>query len=229
MILATNTWNASFFISSLLFGIALAIDAFSVSLADSFADPRMKKKKLFLIAGTFGIFQGLMPLLGWGIFFGIQQIPGFQDTFNKIVPWVALILLCYLGIKMIVEYAHDIKKDDNEIVNELATKSDKQGQITKAFLLTLFVQGIATSIDALSVGFQSFEYDFIHAFTQSMIIAVMTFGLCIIALIIGKKAGAKIGVKAMLIGGIILILIGIFIFTKGILKYYCNIPLPEWL
>lgn len=229
MIFASNTWNASFFISSLLFGVALAMDAFSVSLANSFADPKMRKSKLFLTAGTFAIFQGAMPLIGWAICAAISNIPGFKDIFNKIVPFVALALLAFLGIKMIIEYSHNKKKTNDELVNELSPKADTSGRITKGFLITLLVQAIATSIDALSVGFESYQYDTIHAVIQSLIIAGMTFVICLVALFIGKKVGTKIGVKAILIGGIILICIGLYIFIKGILKYYCNIPLPEWM
>lgn len=223
------SWNAGFFVTSLLFGVALAMDAFTVSVANSFADPKMKKGKQFLIAGTFGLFQGFMPLLGWGIFYGISQIPGFKDTLNKIIPFVALALLSFLGIKMILEYVKKRKYNASDVYAALLDKEENKGKISKAFLLTLLVQAIATSIDALSVGFDSYQYDIYHALVQCLIIAAMTFIICFIGLFLGKKVGIKIGVKAILIGGIILILIGLIIFTKGILKYYCNIPMPEWL
>lgn len=219
-------WSASFFLTSFLFGIALAVDAFTVSLANSFADPTMKKGKHFLIAGTFGLFQGIMPFIGWAIFAGISQIPNFKPILEKIIPFIALFILGFLGVKMIFEYRKKRKYNEPSIYNSMLKKDDKKGKIKTGFFITLMVQAIGTSIDALTVGFDSYKYDIYHALVQCLIIAMMTFILCVIAIFIGKKIGLKIGPVALLIGGILLIFIGAMIFTKGILAYYCNIPVP---
>ena len=219
-------WSAGFFVTSILFGVGLAMDAFTVSIANSFADPKMKKGKQFLIAGAFGLFQGCMPLIGWAIFAGISKIPNFKPVLEKIIPFVALALLTFLGVKMILDYRNKRKYNDPSFYGSLLDKDEKSGRTTKAFLLTLLLQAIATSIDALSVGFDSYQYNIYQALVQALIIGVMTFIICLIGLFIGKKIGLKIGAKALLVGGIILILIGCIIFTKGILVYYCGIKLP---
>ena len=92
-------WGFLFFFNSIFLGVGLAMDAFSVSLANGLNEPRMKKGRMFLIAGVFGGFQALMPLAGWICVHTIVEIFGF---FDKIVPWIALILLGFIGIKMIV-------------------------------------------------------------------------------------------------------------------------------
>lgn len=190
-----------FFFLSIGLGIGLAMDAFSVSLANGLREPKMKKTKMIGIASVFAIFQAIMPLIGW---ICIHTIIQYFQAFEKIIPWIALILLLYIGIKMlIVGIKH--KKDENNSVN----------QFTIGFLL---LQGLATSIDALSVGFSIAEYNFIMAFTCAIIISIVTFVICILGLILGKTVGSKFSNKAEIFGGIILILIGLEIFITEILK-----------
>ena len=191
-----SNMNLLFFLNSALFGIALAMDAFSVSIANGMNEPNIKVKKAFLISGIFAFFQALMPLIGW---LCVHTILEKFSIFEKFIPYIALGLLSFLGIKMILDGR---KKDDDK----------------KVFIgfIGLIVQGIATSIDALSVGFTIANMVFIEALVCCLIIAIITFIICFIGVYIGKKFGNKFDDKAELIGGIILIIIGIEIFLTNI-------------
>ena len=184
-----------FILNSILFGVGLAMDAFSVSLANGLHEPEMPVSRSLVIAGTFAVFQTLMPLLGW---FCVHSIAEAFQAFQRFIPWIALALLLYIGVKMILEGLHN--KEEKKSLKGTA----------------LLVQGIATSIDALSVGFTIAEYPFHLALIESFIIGVVTFGLCMIGIRLGGKIGSRLGGKATVIGGIILILIGIEIFVTGI-------------
>ena len=188
----------SFFINSFFLGVGLAMDAFSVSLANGLNEPFMKRKKMLVISATFAFFQALMPLLGW---FCVHSLLHHFKTFEKFIPWIALFLLCFIGVKMLSDGMKN--KDCEECVVKLTP-------------LTLFVQGIATSIDALSVGFTIAEYSSSAAVLTALIIALVTFIICYAGLIIGKKFGTKLSNKAQLFGGAILIFIGIEIFVTNI-------------
>ena len=188
-------------LNSILLGIGLAMDAFSVSIANGFAEPGMKKSKMVGIAGTFAIFQIVMPIIGW---FCVHYIVEYFNAFEPFIPYIALILLCYIGGKMIIECIRDKKKDRSETT-----------ELKKLTFGALMVQGVATSIDALSVGFTIESYSMAMAFLSAGIIGVVTMGLCMIALLLGRKIGNKLD-KAEIIGGIILIGIGLEIFIKGV-------------
>lgn len=195
-----------FFFNSALLGVGLAMDAFSVSAANGLAEPNMKKSKEFSISGTFAFFQFLMPMLGWVLVrFAAEQFTAFQ----KAVPYIALVLLLFIGGKMLYEGIKN--KGDNDINGEEATA------VTKLTLLRLLVQGIATSIDALSVGFTIAEYKVTEALVCSAIVAAVTFGICVAGTYIGKKFGTKLAGKATILGGVILIIIGLEIFIKGVI------------
>lgn len=191
-------WSLLFVLNSILLGVGLAMDAFSVSLANGLNEPFMRKKKMCGIAGVFGFFQALMPMVGWVC---VHTIIYYFKAFEKFVPWIALILLVYIGGGMVLEGM----KNDEE-------KAEK----IRLSVGTLFVQGIATSIDALSVGFTIAEYGFVMAFVCSIIIAVVTFIISYAGLIIGKKFGTKFSGRADILGGVILIFIGLEIFLKGV-------------
>ncbi len=188
----------TFLVTSFLLGVGLAMDAFSVSLANGLNEPEMKPRKMTFIAGIFAFFQGLMPMIGWVCVHTILQV---FEVFEKFIPWIALILLAYIGGKMLMD----------GIKNEIETV-DACGITLKA----LMVQGIATSIDALSVGFTIAEYNFVMALICVIIIMVVTYVICFGGLIIGKKFGTKLSNKATIMGGIILILIGLEIFITGV-------------
>ena len=192
-------WNLLFFLNSVLFGIGLAMDAFSVSMANGLHEPKMKKSRMCCIAGTFALFQILMPLLGWVC---IHTIAERFTSFQRVIPWIALILLLYIGGKMLLEGLRGNEKEAESGVG-----------LTWAGLM---LQGIATSIDALSVGFTIAEDPWEAALTESMIIGIVTFGICMAGLRIGKFMGMKLAGKASILGGVILIGIGLEIFLTGI-------------
>lgn len=187
-----------FFLNSILIGAGLAMDAFSVSLANGLNEPEMKPGKMNAIAGTFGIFQALMPLIGW---ICVHTIVRIFSSLRAFIPWIALVLLVYIGIKMIVD---GVRNKDG------STKTPAVGAAA------LLIQAIATSIDALSVGFAVSDYSFPMALVESVIIGAVTYVLCLLGIKLGRTVGTKLAGKAGIIGGVILILIGIEIFLKGI-------------
>ena len=191
--------NFMFFLTSAMLGIGLAMDAFSVSLANGMNNPKLAKSKTMLTCGTFAFFQFAMPMIGW---ICVSTIAQYFNAFQKFIPWIALVLLCFIGGKMLYE---GIK--NNEAEDE--TKSLK--------LSTIIIQGIATSIDALSVGFTIANYNWLQALVCCLIIAVLTFFICLAGVQIGKKFGTKLSNKASILGGVILILIGLEIFITGII------------
>ena len=195
-------FNFLFVLNSILFGVGLAMDAFSVSIANGLNEPKMPVRRMLLIAGTFAVFQTAMPLTGWLCVHSIAE--AFQ-AFQPFIPWIALALLLFIGIKMIVEGRKEEKDGDDEEVKLLRGGA-------------LLVQGIATSIDALSVGFTIAEYTWVFALIESVIIGLVTFGICIAGVKLGKTVGMKLAGKASIFGGIILILIGLEIFITGVCK-----------
>lgn len=191
-------WNFLFFMNSALLGVGLAMDAFSVSLANGMNEKKMKKSRMAYIAGVYAFFQLLMPMVGWICVHTIVQLFG---QFQKCIPWIAFILLLYIGGSMIWESV----KGEEEIE-----------EVKKLSFAVLMLQGIATSIDALSVGFTIADYGFVMALVCSIIIAVVTFAICETGLYLGKTLGTKLAGKADVLGGVILTGIGIEIFVKGV-------------
>ena len=192
-------WSISFVVTSIMLGVGLAMDAFSVSLANGLNESCMRKRRMCVIAGVFAFFQAAMPMLGW---LCVHTIVNAFQAFEKFIPWIALALLLFIGGNMLRE---GIKGCDEE-----------EGCPRVGFW-ALIVQGVATSIDALSVGFTISEYGFFMALVCALIIAVVTFVICMTGLAIGKKFGTKLAGKANILGGVILILIGIEIWLTGIL------------
>ncbi|OON87745.1 hypothetical protein BXO88_03505 [Oribacterium sp. C9] len=197
--------TVAFIFNSIILGVGLAMDAFSVSLANGLNDTKMKKAEMVRIAGCFAFFQWFMPMVGW---ICVHTIVLYFQSFQKFIPWIALILLSYIGGKMIFE---GIKKKEDTNPNEYVKPYEK-GEITKITYSTLIMQGIATSIDALSVGFTIAEYHLAEAMICTVLIAVTTFVICIAGLKIGRVAGTKLSNKADIFGGLILIGIGLEIF-----------------
>ena len=190
-------WSFVFFLNSALLGVGLAMDAFSVSLANGLHDPHMSRRRGAIIAGTFGVFQAVMPMTGW---LCVHTIVELFSAFETFVPWIALALLGYIGGKMLME---GIKGEEAEEAAELSAGD-------------LFMQGVATSIDALSVGFTISEYGWLMALVCSLIVATVTFFICEAGLSLGKKFGTKLSGKASILGGVILIGIGLEIFISGV-------------
>lgn len=193
--------NFMFFFNNILTGIGLAMDAFSVSVANGLKEPNMKLRKMLCIAGVFAFFQALMPFLGWAC---VHTILSYFTFLQKIIPYIALALLTFIGSKMIFD---SVKGEEIE-----ESSSKKLG------FITLMVQGIATSIDALSVGFTIAEYDLLAALLAALIIAVVTFIICLAGVFLGKGAGNLLNNKAGIIGGGILIFIGLEIFISSFLS-----------
>lgn len=202
----------TFFITNIMLGIGLAMDAFSVSLANGLNEPTMKQNKMCLIAGIFALFQFLMPIIG---FICVSTVANIFTIFQKFIPFIALILLCYIGTKMIIEGIQNNKQNTNQ--ENSKNNINSSTEIKTLTIKTLLIQGIATSIDALSVGFTISSYTTKEAIFGAFLIGIVTFIICYIGLIIGKKAGTKLSEKASILGGIILITIGLQIFIKGII------------
>ena len=188
----------AFFFNSILLGVGLAMDAFSVSLANGLNEPRMSRRKMCLVAGVFASFQALMPMAGW---LCVTLLVELFSAFEPFIPWIALILLCFIGGKMLLEGIRGGEAEEKPGVG----------------LAALLVQGVATSIDALSVGFTIARYRVLEALLCALIIAAVTFVICFAGLQIGKKAGTRLAGKAGTLGGAILIFIGIEIFVSSLL------------
>jgi len=191
-------WNLLFFFNSVLLGFGLAMDAFSVSLANGLNEPDMGGKKMCGVAGVFAFFQAVMPIIGW---ICVHTIVYYFNAFRNFIPWIALILLLFIGGNMLID---GMKNNSEE------TEKPKTG------MTSLLLQGVATSIDALSVGFAIVEYGFVMAVVCALIISAVTFAVCMGGLLIGKRIGTKFSNRAAIFGGIILIVIGLEIFIAGV-------------
>ena len=188
-----------FFFTSIMLGVGLAMDAFSVSLANGLNEPNMRKRRMCFEAGVFGVFQGAMPLIGW---ICVHTITRYFSWFEHLIPWIALGLLGFIGGKMLWEgFRHKDEADEPHCMG----------------LCGLLLQGVATSIDALSVGFTISDYNLAEALLAVAIIAAVTFVICLAGILIGRKMGTKIAGKAGILGGAILIFIGLEIFITGLL------------
>ena len=193
-------WSISLVFTALGLGVGLAMDAFSVSLADGLSAPCMRKGTMCRIAGIFAFFQALMPMLGWVCVHTMVQVFG---ALEKFIPWIALALLGWIGGNML---------------HEGLTQAPEEAEVCKTGIgfSVLLTQGVATSIDALSVGFTIAEYSALNALLACLIIGLVTFVICFAGIIIGKTAGTRLANRAGIIGGLILIFIGIEIFVTSI-------------
>ncbi len=191
--------NFEFFMMSIALGAGLAMDAFSVSLANGLNEPCMGVKKMCGVAGVFSFFQFAMPMIGWICVHTVMQ---YFQVFGKLIPWIALGLLGFIGGKMLYE--------------GIVCKGEEDCGCNSVGLSALLVQGVATSIDALSVGFTIADYDWLMALVCCLVIAIVTFILCSVGLLLGKTFGTKLAGKASVLGGTILIIIGIKIFIDGV-------------
>ncbi len=190
--------NFSFFLNSFIFGAGLAADAFTVSVANGLNEPKMRLKKTCIISGTFALFQFIMPLAGW---FCVRTVAREFAAFAKAVPWIGFALLVFIGTKMIIEAVKNKGEEEKPAVGFRA----------------LMIQGIATSIDALSVGFTIAEMEFLPSLIESLIIGAVTFAICFAGCHIGRKAGAKLADKAGIVGGLILIGIAVKIIVEQLI------------
>ena len=191
------SWSFLFFLNSILLGVGLAMDAFSVSLANGLHEPGMSPRRMCAVAGVYALFQALMPMIGW---LCVRTVVEVFSAFQRFIPWIALGLLTYIGGKMLIDGLEGKEEEEPSALG--------RG--------TLLVQGVATSIDALSVGFTIAEYPGVMALASALIIAAVTFGVCLGGLALGKRFGTRLAGRASLLGGCILVAIGIEIFLTGI-------------
>ena len=189
-------WSFLFFTNCVLLGVGLAMDAFSVSIANCLANPRMNRAEMSGMAFSYGFFQFLMPMVGW---FCVHTVISIFEKFQPFIPWIAFILLLYIGGKMVLE----------------GIRGEVEEEGKKLTFGILMIQSVATSIDALSVGFTIAEYQAAMALVASLIIAAVTFAICMGGALIGKKAGSHLSGKASILGGTILIAIGLEILIKS--------------
>ncbi len=187
-----------FFVNSVLLGAGLAMDAFTVSLANGLHEPRMRRRKAVGIAGVFAGFQFLMPLIGW---FCVHTVLHYFQAFEKLIPWIALGLLGFIGGKMLLEGIRSVRCPERQEDDPALGKT------------ALLVQGIATSIDALSVGFTIADYTLPTALLAAGIIGAVTYVICRAGIALGRRAGLHLAGKASVVGGLLLIGIGIEIFV----------------
>ncbi len=190
--------DVMFFFNSILLGVGLAMDAFSVSLANGLNEPEMPPRRERAIAGTFAFFQWLMPMLGW---YCVRRLVERFAAFQRLVPWIALLLLLGIGASMIAE----------------GLRGGEAEEASGVGVGALLLQGVATSIDALSVGFTTASYGLAAALTSALIIAAVTFLICAGGLRLGRAMGTRLAGKASILGGAILAGIGLEIFIKGLL------------
>ena len=192
--------NLTLILTAIGLAFGLAMDAFSIAVANGLNEPKMKLGRACGIAATFGIFQGVMPMIGW---IAVHTVLQYFKSLQTYIPIVAMILLSYIGIKMIIDGVKH-KCGDEEV----------SGRLTFGMLL---VQGVATSIDALSVGFVIAEYTAIEAILSAIIIAALTFVICLVGIKIGNIVGCRFAGKASIFGGIILVIIGLEILITSFL------------
>lgn len=176
-----------------LIALGLAMDAFAVSIGKGLSMKKLQYKNAIITGLYFGIFQGLMPLIGYLLG------KNFENLITSIDHWIAFILLSIIGINMIRETI----KNEEENIND------------KFDIKTMLPLAIATSIDALAIGV-TFAFLKINIFTSILLIGIITFVTSSIGVIIGKKFGDKFEKSAQIIGGIILIVIGVKILLEHI-------------
>ena len=188
-----------FIINAILLGVGLAMDAFSVSIANALADSTMSRRRQVIIAGTYAFFQFAMPVIGWLL---VKTVVSYFQTIETLIPWIALALLLFIGGKMLWE--------------GLSDKGEDAGEVQRLTAGALILQGIATSIDALSVGLTLATYRAVDALLAALIIAVVTYLICRAGLLIGRRFGVLLGARARVLGGAVLIGVGLEIFIRGV-------------
>ena len=227
LILCRMNMNLIFFIASILLGVGLAMDAFAISIANGISRPDARRRYAVKIAAVYAFFQFAMPMIGWVM---VHEAVKALGAFNKLVPWIALALLTFLGGRMILEGIRcgkskadvcsdsDIVKNSNaDVCSKAAVSKASETQPAELTGMTLFMQGVATSIDALSTGFTISSYGVKAGLVCSVIIAVVTWIMCFIGMRIGTKVGELFSAHATIVGGVILVIIGIEVFAKDVL------------
>lgn len=202
--------TVALFFTIFISGLTLAVDAFAVSVTDGMVYQNLSRKKILIIPLTFGIFQAIMPILGFYVSWGLSQIKIIEEVDH----WIALALLAFIGGKMIFDGIQELRSPEEEA-------KPKQFSLSE-----VLIQGVATSIDALAVGFsfnlmlQNVGQIHLWAWVSVLMIGVITFLISLGGLQIGIKVGQLFRKKACvaeIIGGIVLIIIGIKIVVEAFL------------
>ena len=186
------------FLEISLLSLSLAMDCFAVAIAGSVSYGKYDLSKILRMTFFFGLFQGVMPVIGYFVSIIFSD---FIFTYNH---WVSLIILAYIGIKMIVESIQDRKKSDKECDNKMSPYGS---------LRILLLLAIATSIDALATGLIFVNQQGIILWA-ALIIGLGSFIFTFLGCIIGLKVGQKLNFNFELLGGIILIMLGVKIFIE---------------
>ncbi len=195
-------------IEVLILSCSLAVDATTVSITNGLVYRNFTKKRMILTAVLFGLFQGIMPLIGYYLMSLTSLNNNIDGIVKSIDHWIALVLLCYLGGKMVYDGIKEVRKNKDDSKNE---ESITKGELTIGEML---IQSIATSIDALAVGISLYaslnvdNYQKMTIWEIVPIIVTITFILSLIGGLFGKKIGNMFNKIAPFIGGIVLIIIG---------------------
>ena len=193
-------FGAIFLFNNFMLAVGLSMDAFSICIADSLSEPYMEKERMITFASVFSLFQGLMPIMGW---FCVNSFINHFSFIERFIPWISFILLIYIGFNMV-----------SAGFGQTPYNTYENPQIT---LSQIIAQGVATSIDAFSVGFTIADFDISQVYLASCIISVVTFTMCFFGLVAGKKFSFALSDKAGIFGGLILIFIGFEIFISSLL------------
>ncbi len=209
------------YVQSIFISVSLAMDAFAVSLSNGLTNKKMPVKYMIITALSFGLFQGVMPLIGYLL----GSI--FEKWIEVAIPIIGFVILFLLGIKMLLDAVKEIKEEKKLSCENPEAKPLGNGILRdviygerpyKFAIKTLLIQSVATSIDALTVGFVYIGKDVVEVYVTFALIAVITFGLCVGGVWIGKKFGDKLKSKAGIFGGLILIAIGLKLLIEFLIE-----------
>ena len=207
-------------VQSLLISVSLSMDAFAVSLSNGLTAKKMPVKYMILTALSFGLFQGIMPLIGYLL--GSL----FEKWIEVAVPIIGFCILFLLGAKMIFDSVRDIIKEKKTKEKETDNLScpncleSEDGKPYKFGVKTLLVQSVATSIDALTVGLVYIGKSAVETYVTFALIAVITFGICVGGIFIGQKFGDKLKSKSGILGGLILIAISLKLLIEFLIERF---------
>lgn len=206
----------------LLLALAVSMDACAVAMTSGMCDAKMSWKRATLTGVFFGVFQMMMPVIGFYVAGAI--VGAFKELFTDIAAWVSFALLAFLGGKMLIESIVEMvkaKRENGETEGACTCPVEKGKQ--KPWILRLTLQSLATSIDALAVGV-ALQSEYVirglpigGVWGSTAIIGAVTCVLSIGAVFIGKKVGNKLADKAGLLGGIVLLGIGVKILIESFL------------
>lgn len=195
-------------VNVILTSLSMSVDAMTVGAIDGLEEKDMKMVKVILIALTFGIFQAIMPIIGY--FVGFL----FKDVLETYIPYIAFTLLLILSIKSLIDFIKELnEKKKQKENNEIEIVKTKKIKVT-----TILFQGVATSIDALCIGFVFLDYDIPNAMLTFGIIGITTFILTLLTTTFGSKLASKLEKWASLIASIVFLAIGLKILIESLIS-----------